>query len=111
VDFGGQRRDIDRGVGQRCQHVTNIVGPDGRKVALQIDDDLDLAAGIELAQRLVNPVRSGGVIGAGHDRLEAMGGHRHQQCRRIGGDGDTADSRGLGAAQHMDDHRQAGDIQ
>ena len=111
MDFGGQRRDIDRGVGQRRQHVADVVGQDGRKIALQIDDDFGLAVGIELAQRLVNPVRSGRMIGAGHDRFAAMGCHDGRDLRRVGGDRDAADSGGLGPAQHMDDHRQAGDIQ
>ena len=63
VDFGRQRRDVDRGIGKRRQHVADIVRRNGRKVALQIDDDLGLAVGVELGQRLINPVRAGGMIG------------------------------------------------
>ena len=111
MDFGGQRGDIDRGVGQRSQHVADVVGQDGRKVALQIDHDFGLAAGIELAERLVNPVRAGRMIGARHDRLKAMGFHCRGDLRSVGGDRHAADLRGLGPAQHMDDHRQAGNIQ
>ena len=51
------------------------------------------------------------MIGARHDRLAAMGGDRRRDLRRVGGDRDAADLGGLGPAQHMDDHRQAGDIQ
>ena len=111
MDFGGQRRDIDRGVGKRRQHAADVVGVDGRKIALQIDDDFGPAFGIELAERLVNPVRSGGMIRPRHDRLAAMGFHRGRDLRRVGGDRHAADSGRLRPAQHMDDHRQAGDIQ
>ena len=111
MDLGGQGRDIDRRVGQRAEHAADIVRRDGRKIALQIDDDFGLAAGVELAQRLESPVRAGGVVGARHDRFAAMGCHGGCDLRRVGGDGDAADFGGLGPAQHMDDHRQAGDVQ
>src|SRR6478752_7363859 len=52
VDFGCQRRDSDRGVGQRAEHAADIVGQNSRKIALQIDDDFGLAPRIELAERL-----------------------------------------------------------
>ena len=51
------------------------------------------------------------MIGARHDRLAAMGFDGRGDLRRVGGDRDAADFGGLGPAQHMDDHRQAGDIQ
>ena len=111
VNFSSQRCDIDRGVGKRAEHAADIVGQDGRKIALQIDDDFGLGPGIELAERLVNPVRSGRVIGARHHRFKAMGGHRGHNLGRVGGDRHAADLRGLRPAQHMDDHRQAGNIQ
>ena len=111
MDLGSQRRDIDRGVGKRRQHVADIVGVDGRKIALQIDDDVGLAIGVELAQRLENPVGSGRMIGARHDGLAAMGRHGDGDVGRVGGDRDAADSGRLRPAQHMDDHRQAGDVQ
>ncbi len=61
VDLGGQRRDIDRGIVQRRQHVADIVGRNGREIALQIDHDLGLALGIELspAPRRSGPSRTG----------------------------------------------------
>jgi hypothetical protein len=51
------------------------------------------------------------MLGARHHRLEAMGLHYRRDIRRVGRDRHPADLRGLGPAQHMDDHRQAGDIQ
>ena len=61
-------------VGQRAQHAADILGPDGRKVALQVDDDFHRAMRIELAQRLEDPVRPGWMLGARHDGFAAMGG-------------------------------------
>ena len=56
MDLGGEGRDIDRGVGKRAEHAADVVGPNGRKIALQVDDDFGLALGIELAERLTDPV-------------------------------------------------------
>ncbi len=110
MDLGGQRCDIDRGVGQRGHHAADVVGADGRKIALQIDHEFGLAPGVEFAQRLVDPVGSGRMVGAGHDGLAAVRCHGRRDLRRIGGDRHTADLGGLGPAQDMDDHRQAGDV-
>ncbi len=60
VDLRGRGRDIDRGVRQRRHHAADGVRGDGREIALQIDHDLGLAAGVEDRHRLVNPVRAGG---------------------------------------------------
>ena len=46
-----------------------------------------------------------------HDGFAAMGGDRRRDFRRVGRNRHAADLGGLGPAQHMDDHRQAGDIQ
>ena len=51
------------------------------------------------------------MIGARHHGLAAMGRDRGGDLGRIGGDRDPADPGRLRPAQHMDDHRQAGDIQ
>ena len=65
MDFGGQGRDIDRGVGQRGEHAADIVGRDGRKIALQIDHDLGLARGRACtAPRRCGPSRTGGRRGS-----------------------------------------------
>jgi hypothetical protein len=111
MDFRSQRCNVDRGIGKRGEYAADILREDGRKVALQIDDDFGLAPGVELADRLVNPVRPGRMIGARHDRLKAMGDHDSGDLRRVGSDRHAADLSCLGPAQHMDDHRQAGDIQ
>ena len=49
---------------------------DGRQVALDVDDGLDLAVGIERDQRLEDAVRARFVVDARHHRLEAMRAHR-----------------------------------
>ena len=54
------------------QHVADVWGRSS-EVALQVDDDLGFAVGIELLQRLEDPVGAGGMVGAGHDGLAAMG--------------------------------------
>ncbi len=111
MNFGRQRCDVDGGVGERRQHVADIVRRDGREIALQIDHDLDLPLGVEQLHRLKDPIRAGGVVGAGHDRLAAMRPHRGGDIGRVGRDRDPADLSGFRPAQHMDDHRQAADIQ
>ena len=83
---------------------------DGRQIALQVDDGIDFARGIEGAERLENPVRPGRMVGARHHRLAAMGGHRLGDLGCVGGDSHPADLRGLRPAQHMDDHRRPGDV-
>ena len=110
MDLGGEGGDIDRGVGKRGQHVADVVRGDGREIALQVDDDLRFAGGVELFQRLENPVRAGGVVGARHDRLAAMGLDRGRDLRRVGGNRHSADPGLFPPAQHVDDHRQSGDV-
>ena len=61
--------------------------------------------------RLVDPVRAGGVVGAGHDRLAAMGLHGGRDLRRVGGDRHPADLRLFRPPQHVDDHRHPADVQ
>jgi len=43
---------------------------------------IGLAAGTELAERLVNPVRTGRVNRARHHRLKAIGSHRRRNLGR-----------------------------
>ena len=112
MDFRRQRRDVDRGVvGKGGKHALDLGGLDGRKVALQVDDDVGPPFGVQHPERLVNPVRPGSVIRIGHDRFAAMGPYRRGDLGRVGGDRDAADLRGFGAPQDVHDHRQAGDIQ
>ena len=111
MDFGGQRCDIDAWIVERLERGAHVLRRDGRQVALQVEHDLDLASGIELAKRLMDPVRAGGVVGAGHHRFAAMRVHGSGDFRRVGGNRDAADPGGFGPAQHMHDHRQPGNIQ
>ena len=56
MDFGGQRRDIDRGIGQRLEYLADRARTDGREVALEVDDRIDAAFGVQFPQRLENAV-------------------------------------------------------
>ena len=42
----------------------NILGGISRQIALHVDDGLDSRGRVELAKRLVDPVRAGGMLGA-----------------------------------------------
>jgi hypothetical protein len=59
----------------------------------------------------MDPVGAGGMIGAGHHHLAAGGLHRGRDLGRVGGDGHPADFGLLGPPQHVDDHRQAADVE
>ena len=77
VDLRGQRRDVHGGVLQRRQHLADVVGRDGREIALEIDHDLGLA----------RPDRaSASPRGCGRSRRGAPGGssrpRRHGRSRR-----------------------------
>ena len=50
-------------------------------------------SGSSVPQRLEDPVRAGGVVGARHDRLAAMGLHGRRDLGRVGGDRHPADLR------------------
>ncbi len=47
-DLDGQRREIDRRIGKRAESGADRFRLDGRQIALDIDDDLGLAAGSAL---------------------------------------------------------------
>ena len=51
------------------------------------------------------------MVGAGHHRLAAGGLHGGGDLGRVGGDRHPADLGRLGPPQHVDDHRQAADIE
>ena len=51
------------------------------------------------------------MIGTGHHHLAAGGLHRGRDLGRVGGDRHPADFRLFGPPHHVDDHRQAADIQ
>ena len=59
-DRGRERRDVDGGVGQRDEAGADRCALDGRQIALNIDDDVVFAGGVDRAQRLEDPVRAGG---------------------------------------------------
>ena len=67
-------------------------------------------SGSSVPQRLEDAVGAGGMIGARHHRLAAGGLHGGRDLGRVGGDRHPADSGLLGPPQHVDDHRQAGDV-
>ena len=51
------------------------------------------------------------MIGPGHHRFATMAGHHCGDLRCVGGNRHAPDPGGLGPAQHMNDHRQPGNIQ
>ena len=85
-------------------------GVDGRQVALHVDHDVDAVLGVERLQRLVDAVGAGGVVGPRHHGAAAGLFHRRRDRLGIGRHHRLADLGGLRAAQHMHDHRLAGDI-
>ena len=111
VDLSRQRPDVDPGILEEHHRGADILRRNGRQVALHIDHGFHDAVGIEPAERLVNPVRPGGMIAPRHDGFAAMGFDGRGDLRRVGGDRHAADLGRLGAAQDMHDHGQAGDIQ
>jgi len=51
------------------------------------------------------------VVGVGQHGLAAMGLHHVGDFQRVGGDRNAPDPGLFRPAQHVDDHRQAGDVQ
>ncbi len=109
-DLGGERRDIGAGVAERTDAGGDEMRLERRQVALQVDDDVGAAVGIDASDGFKDAIRARRVIGPGHHRLAAgslYGGHdlggvcRDHDASRVGGDR---------AAPHVDDHRRTGDI-
>src|SRR2546425_127535 len=84
----------------RTEGGADVLGWNGRQITLDIDHAFGPALGIEVLQRLVNPVRAGGVVGAGHDDRAAMGLHSGRDLGRVGGNRHPADFGLLGALQY-----------
>jgi hypothetical protein len=59
----------------------NGLGLDGGNIALNVENDIGFAIGIEFHCRLEHPVRSGLVIIAGHHRFKAPRLRRHRRSR------------------------------
>ena len=106
-DDGGERGDIDGRVSKRHERGADVGGVDGRQIALHVDHDVDAVFGVERLQSLVDAVGAGDVIAARHDGAAAGFFHRRRNGFRIGRDHRFADSRRLGAPQHVHDHRDA----
>src|SRR5258707_973930 len=68
-DHRGDGGDVDRRIGERREHGAHARRRDRRYVALEIDDDLGLAA--EGSQRFVDAGGAVEMIGAGHCRFAA----------------------------------------
>ena len=86
-------------------------GIDGRQVALDVDDDVVPALGIEALERLEDAVGAGRVVGAGHARRSPPArSHRLDDLGLVGRDHDRAEPGLHGAAPDMDDHRLAVDV-
>jgi hypothetical protein len=80
------------------------------KVALHVDDDIDVVFGIDRLERFVDTIRTGDVIAARHHRAAAGFFHRRGDSFRIGGHDHLADGRGVSTSKHMHDHRHAIDL-
>ena len=71
LDDCGQRRNVGLGVGEAIDGDANRPRIQQRQIALHIDYRVVQAARIDPPDRLVNAVRTGGVVRVGHDRLPA----------------------------------------
>ena len=109
-DRRGERRDVDRGIGQRRERGADRSRLDQRQIALHIDDDIVLPRRIEQRQRLEDAVGARGMIGPRQHRLAARRFDRRGDLALGAGD-DHRPERGLArAAPDMHDHRRAADV-
>ena len=83
---------------------------DGREIALEVDDGRRGAIGIECCKRLGYPVRTRGVIVAGHHRLEAGPGDRAGDASVVSRHRDPADIGFGGTPRDLDDHRRSENV-
>jgi hypothetical protein len=109
-DLGGQRTDIDRGVGERRQRGPQHLGGDGRQVALQVHCHIVPFVRVEFLQGPEHPVRTGRQPGVGQDRGTAGGADGVGDDLLGRGDQDRPDLRLDRAAPDVDDHRLAMDV-
>ncbi len=65
ADDGAKRRDVDASLAEGPKHGTHDRSLDGREIALHVDDDVVPAERVDDAQRLVDPVGAGAVVGTG----------------------------------------------
>ena len=107
-DHRGDGRDIDGRIGERRQRGAHARRGDGRYVALDIDDDLGVAA--DRGKRFVNPRRAVERDRPGHGCLAAGATDRGGDLGRVGRHHDAADIRLDRPAPDMNDHRLAGDV-
>ena len=109
-DRHAERGDVAARVFERCQHLPDRFGLNGRKVPLHVDDPLHLALRVEPGQRLEDAVGARLMIARRHHRLMASRDHGVEDRRIVGGDDRAAD---LGAGGPLGDahhHRLARDI-
>ena len=95
---------------ERRQHGGQVIRRNARQIALQVDDDVVGAGGIEALQRGMNTVGAGGQRRVGEDGSAAGGGNGFGNLGLGAGHRNRPQSRVPGPVQHMDDHRQAADI-
>ena len=111
MDLRGQRRDVDRRIGERraarrgCRRARCV----GRSPCTLTTISAS-PSGSSVPQRLENAVGAGGMIGARHHGRGRRRFHRGGDLRRIGRHHHRADAGRLGPPQHMHDHRHAGDV-
>ena len=83
---------------------------DGRQIALNVDDNVVFAGGVDRAQRLEDPVRAGLMVRAGQDRLAPGRLDRRDDARIVGRDENRPDVGFDRAPPDMGDHRLAADV-
>ena len=105
-----QRGDVDRGVGERVEDGADHHGIERRQVALEIDDDVVAAVGIEGFGGFEDAVRPGGMIGPGHDGQPTGPANSLGDLGGVGRHQHGAEFRLHGPAPNVNDHRLAADV-
>ena len=104
-DLHSEGRDIYFRRVERIQHGGNHGGVDCRQIALDIDDGVIPAAGVEPLKRLMHPVRSAGQIGIRHHGIAPSRGNGIGDRLIPGSDQHGTYASLDRAAPHVNDHR------
>ena len=98
------------GVAERTDAGRNEMRLERRQIALQIDDDVSAAVGVDASDGFKDAIRARSVVGPGHHRLAARSLYGGYDFGCICRDHDTSRVGGDCATPHVDDHRRTGDI-
>jgi hypothetical protein len=111
ADFGRQRGDVDRRIGERSDRGRDVGWRERGQIALHVDDDGAAPPRVGDVQGLENAVGPRDVIGARHHRATAGLLDAGRDHVRIGRDHHLPEPRGLRSAQDVDDHRLACNVE